>query len=134
MKGNRIAVPTLAVGREGESVSDERGRFRRKGDLGFDRDFPRRSEAHIAKARRRAIHLEDGRMGKAIAHIRASAREAIAPRSEVEALLLAELHIDASLPDTFAAHAREIRLAADLEREAAVQDVIPHVPLGGARR
>ena len=43
----------------------------------------------------------------------------------VDASLLAELHVDPALADARAAHAGEIRLAADLQREAAVHEVVP---------
>src|SRR5258706_16064123 len=73
-------------------------------------------------------------MSKTITHIRSPARETIAPRREIEARLLSELHINAALANAFAAHAREVCLAAHLQGEAAIEYVIPHVPFGGARR
>src|SRR5439155_4721248 len=93
-----------------------------------------RVEMHVTEARRGAVHSECEGVPETIAHIRSPARETIAPSGKIEALLFSELHIDATLTDTLATHAREICLAADLEREAAIQDVIPHVPLGDAWR
>src|SRR5204863_5470377 len=47
---------------------------------------------------------------------------------------LAELDVDAALPHTALADTGEIGLAAGLEREAAVHDVVPAVPLRHAGR
>ena len=134
MKGDGIAAPALAFGWERQSVRDQRGRFGGEGNFSCDCQFAGRVETHITEARRGAVHSECEGVPETIAHIRSPARETIAPSGKIEALLFSELHIDATLTDTLATHAREICLAADLEREAAVQDVIPHVPLGDARR
>src|SRR4051794_24487047 len=61
--------------------------------------------------------------------------EALAPFCEVDLLdATSELHIDATLSHTRATHAGEVRLAANLEREAAVHEMIPTVPLKKPRR
>src|SRR6185436_1889629 len=90
--------------------------------------------SHIAEARLGPIHFKRKSVGKTVAHVGASTRQAVAPGGKVNPLLFSELHIDAALADSLAAHARKIGLTADLEREAAVQDMIPHIPFGNPWR
>src|SRR5262249_32256802 len=129
-----VAAPAPAFGRECESMRDEPGCFRGEGDLGFDGYATGRVEGYVTESGCGTVDLELEGVREPIAHVGAAPREAVAPVGEVEARLLSESHVDAALTDTFAAHAREIGLAADLEREAAVEDVVPHVPFGKARR
>src|SRR5262245_14650197 len=56
-----------------------------------------------------------------------------APGPEIDLVHLAEVNVDPSLPDPAAADAWEISLAAGLERETTIHDVIPAIPLRHAR-
>src|SRR5439155_10260250 len=68
-------------------------------------------------------------VGVAVGDVGPALAQALAPGGEVDLVDLAHLHVDAALADATAADAGEIGLAADFEREAAVHDVIPAVPL-----
>src|SRR5438876_10895457 len=72
-------------------------------------------------------------MSVAVRNIGAPLRHALAPGREIDLLNLAELDIDAPLADSAAADAGEIGLAAGLEWEATVHEVIPAVPLRHTR-
>src|SRR5262249_27110482 len=61
----------------------------------------------------------------AIAHVAAAEADAFGPVVEVERT--GEFHVDAAHADAGAADAREIGLAAQLEREAAIEDVVEAV-------
>ena len=86
-------------------------------------------ELHRRRTGRLAVDRELQGVGVAVGDVRAALGQALAPVGEVDLVDLAELHVDAALADAAAADAREVGLAADLEREAAVHDVIPAVPL-----
>ena len=73
------------------------------------------------------------RVAVAVADVRAALGQALAPLGVIDLVDLAELHVDAALANAAAGDAREIGLAAGLEREAAVHDVVPAVPFRHAR-
>ena len=78
--------------------------------------------------RRCSFDAKFQRVGVAVGDVRSSLGDAVAPLGEVDFVDLAELHVDAALADAAAGDAREVGLAADLQREAAVHDVVPAVP------
>ena len=71
-------------------------------------------------------------MRRAVADITFAAAEGFDPAVVVEPAV--EFHIHAANANALAGHAREVRLTAGDDRDAAVQDVIPDVPLGLAGR
>src|SRR5581483_4722381 len=68
-------------------------------------------------------------MRVSVGDVRLPFANALAPLGEIDLVHFAELHVDAPLADPAAADAGEIGLAAGLQREAAIHDVIPAVPL-----
>jgi len=75
-------------------------------------------------------HREGRRVGVAVGDVRPAEAEALAPGIEVDRFDVAQADVDPPLADPRPAHAGEVGLAADLQGEAAVEQVIPAVPLG----
>src|SRR5438046_3248241 len=67
-------------------------------------------------------------MGITIRDVGSSHRQPLAPNGKVDAVDFSKLDVDSPLSNAGPAHAWKIRLAADLQREAAVHDVIPTIP------
>ena len=88
----------------------------------------------VVKPGRSVIHPKIKSVGESVRDIRTTLCQAITPRAEVDLLHRAQMHIHAALSHAFAAHAGKVGLAADLEWKAAIEQVIPHVPLRDARR
>src|SRR5262245_25213002 len=67
-------------------------------------------------------------MTVSIRNVRTSTYQSLAPRLKIKPIDLAKLHVRSTLPDACAAHTGEIRFPGGLQRESAVQKVIPAVP------
>src|SRR5262249_28389939 len=121
----RLALRNLAA------VGSAERRGRRESDLGLHLHRAGLREVQFV-AGRLAIHAELESVGVPVRDVRAALGESFGPGREVDLVDLAELDIDAPLADAAAGDAGEIGLAAGLEREAAIHDVIPAVPFGHA--
>ena len=83
---------------------------------------------------RLAVDRELERVGVAVAHVAAAARQALDPLRVVDPRRLPQLDVAAPLTHARAAHAREVGLAARLDVRPAVQQVVPGVPLADPSR
>lgn len=100
-------------------------------DFGLDREFAAGWDidriAEFARA-----DLEAKTMGITIGDIGSSGRDSLAERAVVDHLDLTQMDIHAPLTDAAAGDAGEIGLAGHFQREPAIQNLVPAVPLRDA--
>ena len=130
MQVDRVAEHSPTRRRSDVSVGDPDGSPRREGDRRPDVDFSRLCESHVCCARSFPVDFKLQRVSVAVRNVRAAGGNAVAPVREVDLFHFAELDVDAALSDLPAAHAGEVRLTAQLQREATIHQVVPRVPLG----
>src|SRR6185503_4691103 len=128
-----VANKSFAIRRNNPAVSNRSGDLWRKGDFGANSHLPGRSQMQVAIPRREIVHGKSESVSESIRDVGTALCQAVAPRAEVDSFHWTELHVHPALSDALAAHAGKIGFAADLERKATVEQVIPHVPLGNTR-
>ena len=139
LRGHRHAVddhldqPRLARWSSRPPTAVPSDRLGGEGHLGFHRHFAWFLQLDLV-AGRLAVDGELQGVGVAVGDVGTALGQALAPGGKVDSVDLAELHVDAALADPAAGDAGEIGLAAGLEREAAVHDVIPAIPLRDPQR
>ena len=129
MKGDRITQETFASGRRQEALSDGLGSCRRKGDTCLDTNGFCLGQRYLSKTGSDPSDPKIEGMSVTVGHIGATLLEPLAPLVKGKLINFPKLHINPALPDPAATHAGKVGFSAHLDREAAVEKVIPHVPL-----
>ena len=125
---NGITDQTIAANGNRAAIGDLQRCLGTEGHLAADRHTTGLREPHFI-ARSLAIDAKARCVRVAVADITAAAGQSLTPLGEVEFPDAAELHVGAALADTRAAHTRVVRFTRALQRQAAVHQVIPGVPL-----
>src|SRR5262245_57675404 len=107
------------LGREGDLRPDVYGRWPVQAERG---------------TRGLTIHGKFQGAGIAVGNVRAAPGQARTPLAEVHRLHSPQVDVHPSLPDPGPAHAGEVGLAAHLDGQPAVEQVIPAAPLGNTGR
>ena len=129
MKGDRITQEAFASGRRQEALSDGLGRCRRKGDTCLNTNGFCLGQRYLSKTGSDPSDPKIEGMSVTVGHIGATLLEPLAPLVKGKLINFPKLHINPALPDPAATHAGKVGFSAHLDREAAVEKVIPHVPL-----
>ena len=111
------------------ALIDGLGRCRSKGDTCLDTNGFCLGQRYLSKTGSDSSDPKIEGMSVTVGHIRATLLEPLAPLVKGKLINFPKLHINPALPDPAATHAGKVSFSAHLDREAAVEKVIPHVPL-----